>query len=49
MKKLIILAKTILKCCKVKPADPILWLANWLLTNNPYKPKMPEDLTLIPT
>jgi hypothetical protein len=24
--------------CKEKPADPVRWLAVWLLTNNPAKP-----------
>lgn len=35
--------------CKNKPVDPILWLASWLLMNNPYKPKMSELITLTPT
>lgn len=38
-----------LQCCKTKPVDPVLWLANWLILNNPNKPKLREDLALIPT
>ncbi|XP_032281189.1 nucleoside diphosphate kinase homolog 5 isoform X3 [Halichoerus grypus] len=26
--------------CKEKPADPFIWLADWLLKNNPNKPKL---------
>ncbi|EHH26824.1 nucleoside diphosphate kinase homolog 5 [Macaca nemestrina] len=26
--------------CKQKPADPLIWLADWLLKNNPNKPKL---------
>ncbi|XP_044517795.1 nucleoside diphosphate kinase homolog 5 [Gracilinanus agilis] len=26
--------------CKHKPADPFIWLADWLLTNNPNKPRL---------
>ncbi|XP_039630840.1 nucleoside diphosphate kinase homolog 5 [Polypterus senegalus] len=26
--------------CKQKPADPITWFADWLLENNPNKPKV---------
>ena len=28
--------------CKEKPEEPILWLADWLLTNNPNKPQVDE-------
>jgi len=28
--------------CKVKPVDPVVWLADWLLMNNPNKPKTEE-------
>ena len=36
--------------CKEKPDDPIRFLANWLIENNPYKPRAetpsePEPLT----
>ncbi|XP_012268658.2 nucleoside diphosphate kinase homolog 5-like [Athalia rosae] len=34
-------------CCKRKPSDPILWLANWLILNNPNQPKLPEDIAMI--
>ncbi|XP_038651693.1 nucleoside diphosphate kinase homolog 5 [Scyliorhinus canicula] len=30
--------------CKQKPADPITWLADWLIANNPNKPNIHEDL-----
>ncbi|XP_043473624.1 nucleoside diphosphate kinase homolog 5-like [Leptopilina heterotoma] len=33
-----VVAEGLSECCKLKPEDPILWLANWLLINNPYKP-----------
>jgi hypothetical protein len=39
----------ILQCCKTRPDDPVVWLAHWLILNNPNKPKLPEDLALIPT
>ncbi|XP_039314271.1 nucleoside diphosphate kinase homolog 5 isoform X2 [Solenopsis invicta] len=44
-----IILRLILQCCKHRPADPVLWLAHWLILNNPNKPKLPEDLALIPT
>ncbi|XP_051513627.1 nucleoside diphosphate kinase homolog 5 [Myxocyprinus asiaticus] len=28
--------------CKRKPADPFTWLADWLLQNNPNKPKISD-------
>ncbi len=28
--------------CKAKPADPVTWLADWLLEHNPNKPKVIE-------
>lgn len=28
--------------CKVKPVEPVVWLADWLLMNNPNKPKTEE-------
>jgi len=31
--------------CKVKPVDPVVWLADWLLMNNPNKPKTEEIIT----
>ncbi|XP_030069422.1 nucleoside diphosphate kinase 5 [Microcaecilia unicolor] len=30
--------------CKQKPADPIVWLADWLLEHNPNKPKVMEKV-----
>ncbi|PAA85954.1 hypothetical protein BOX15_Mlig014025g2 [Macrostomum lignano] len=32
--------KGLTELCKKKPNDPITWLANWLLENNPNKPKV---------
>lgn len=26
--------------CKEKPLDPVVWLADWLISNNPNKPKV---------
>ncbi|XP_037089855.1 nucleoside diphosphate kinase homolog 5-like [Pollicipes pollicipes] len=36
------LVKGLTQLCQTKPADPITWLADWLLVNNPYKP-VPGD------
>ncbi|XP_071559929.1 nucleoside diphosphate kinase homolog 5 [Temnothorax nylanderi] len=44
-----VLVEGLTLCCKHRPADPVLWLAHWLILNNPNKPKLPEDLALIPT
>ncbi|KYQ48409.1 Nucleoside diphosphate kinase like protein 5 [Trachymyrmex zeteki] len=44
-----VLVKGLTMCCKQRPVDPVLWLAHWLILNNPNKPKLPEDLALIPT
>lgn len=35
-----VLTEGLTKLCKQKPKDPILWLADWLLENNPNKPKV---------
>ncbi|CAL7939242.1 unnamed protein product [Xylocopa violacea] len=43
-----ILVEALSTCCKIKPADPVLWLANWLIANNPNKPRLPQDLVTIP-
>lgn len=32
---------------KVKPVDPILYLADWLLKNNPYQPQLPEEIAIL--
>ncbi|XP_072519861.1 nucleoside diphosphate kinase homolog 5 [Salminus brasiliensis] len=29
--------------CKSKPADPFVWLADWLMNNNPNKPTVVQD------
>ncbi|XP_033198607.1 nucleoside diphosphate kinase homolog 5 isoform X3 [Bombus vancouverensis nearcticus] len=44
-----VLVEALSTCCKLKPADPVLWLANWLIMNNPNKPKLPQDLAMIPS
>lgn len=38
------LLKGLTQLCKHKPADPIIWLADWLLVNNPNKPVV-EDFS----
>ncbi|KAL3311531.1 NME NM23 member 5 [Cichlidogyrus casuarinus] len=35
-----VLTKGLTEVCKRKPADPVLWLADWLLKNNPNKPNL---------
>nr|CAD7605753.1 unnamed protein product [Timema genevievae] len=35
--------------CKVKPVDPVVWLADWLLMNNPNKPITDEIIALTTT
>ncbi|XP_043197319.1 nucleoside diphosphate kinase homolog 5-like [Amphibalanus amphitrite] len=32
------LVRGLTELCKTKPADPVSWLAEWLLNNNPYQP-----------
>ncbi|XP_076396334.1 nucleoside diphosphate kinase homolog 5 [Megachile rotundata] len=44
-----VLVEALTMCCKLKPADPVLWLANWLISNNPNKPRLSQDLAMIPT
>lgn len=34
------LLKGLTELCKQKPMDPVIWLADWLLENNPNKPKI---------
>ncbi len=36
------LTKALTALCKAKPADPVVWLANWLNDNNPNAPKVHE-------
>ncbi|EDO39201.1 predicted protein [Nematostella vectensis] len=37
------LLKGLTELCKMKPEDPILYLADWLIANNPNKPRVAED------
>ncbi|XP_050702561.1 nucleoside diphosphate kinase homolog 5-like [Eriocheir sinensis] len=37
------LVKALTELCKVRPEDPIVWLADWLLVNNPNKPHVGDD------
>ncbi|XP_029439376.1 nucleoside diphosphate kinase homolog 5 [Rhinatrema bivittatum] len=30
--------------CKLKPADPVTWLADWLIDHNPNKPKVMKNV-----
>ncbi|GJQ68928.1 hypothetical protein Trydic_g6115 [Trypoxylus dichotomus] len=34
---------------KTKPIDPIMYLAEWLLRNNPFQPRFSKDINLLPT
>lgn len=43
------LSKGLTEVCRVKPQDPICYLADWLLKNNPYQPQLPDNLVNIPT
>ncbi|XP_074694350.1 nucleoside diphosphate kinase homolog 5 isoform X3 [Strix aluco] len=31
--------------CKEKPADPMIWLADWLIEHNPNKPRVQHEIT----
>ncbi|XP_074012516.1 nucleoside diphosphate kinase homolog 5 isoform X1 [Numenius arquata] len=31
--------------CKEKPADPMIWLADWLIEQNPNKPRLQHHIT----
>lgn len=44
-----ILLQGLSKLCKEKPVDPVIWLADWLLTNNPNKPKTSKAIIRVPT
>lgn len=35
-----VLMDGIYQCTQVRPCDPVVWLADWLLTHNPNKPEM---------
>lgn len=41
------LQKGLTALCKQKPSEPILWLASWLLENDPNKPKVGANSTPI--
>lgn len=34
---------------KTKPVDPVLFLAEWLLMNNPFQPRFPADIAITET
>lgn len=34
---------------RIKPIDPIICLAEWLLLNNPFQPRFPKDVALTKT
>lgn len=34
---------------KVKPQDPIMFLGQCLLLHNPYQPKLPPKIAMLPT
>lgn len=34
---------------KMKPVDPVLYLAEWLLMNNPFQPRFPPDIAVLQT
>ena len=38
------LLKGLTELCKQKPIDPVIWLADWLLENNPNKPKVRQHV-----
>lgn len=42
------LMKGLTELCKKKPEDPVIWLADWLLSNNPNKPKVKEPIVQEP-
>ncbi|XP_022087458.1 nucleoside diphosphate kinase homolog 5-like [Acanthaster planci] len=37
------LLRGLTELCKQKPEDPITWLADWLISNNPNKPRIQEQ------
>ncbi|XP_063152533.1 nucleoside diphosphate kinase homolog 5 isoform X2 [Candoia aspera] len=38
------LLKGLTALCKMKPADPFIWLADWLIENNPNTPKLRHNV-----
>lgn len=34
---------------KIKPVDPVLYLAEWLLKNNPFQPRFPPEIAVLKT
>ncbi|CAD5120997.1 DgyrCDS9541 [Dimorphilus gyrociliatus] len=38
------LLKGLTELCKNKPQDPVIWLADWLLENNPNKPSIKDPI-----
>lgn len=34
---------------KMKPRDPVLFLAQYVLINNPYQPKLQPEISILPT
>lgn len=38
------LLKGLTELCKQKPIDPVIWLADWLLENNPNKPRVRDPI-----
>jgi len=44
------LLKGLTQLCKEKPSDPVTWLSDWLISNNPYKPAVScNKVTVIET
>ena len=39
------LLKGLTVVCKQKPEDPVRFLANWLIENNPYRPRSVQPVT----
>lgn len=43
-----VLEEGLIHIAKIKPVDPILSLAEWLLLHNPYQPRFPDNISLSP-
>lgn len=39
-----VLKEGLAQLCKIKPAEPMMWLAAWLQENSPDKPILPPHL-----